>query len=591
MNSIPEHVKQIQTQMDFYREHVFTEQPLPISNDFQQREPLSEIELTCAPLSESRTKVVHDTIKRLERERRHREELARLEKEATEREELRWQIRKQLEREQEEVERAKQEELEQEIEEKRQQEENDKTLHQDLERIENEKRQQKEREDRWLWEKQQLERLEAQVQQKYEEEKLEQERLNQIEMEKLENEQRKRAHSFQEYEKELNERMEESRKKNDIEYQLERQKQQKCATKRLSSALSQFVASKRRRASVLHYFTIWKWETECKIGLRNEIAASEKIKEEERLIAERILKEKELEEESKTFAKHEQDTLDMIARVKEELELKQIELERRLKIAEEAEERLKAAQQKEQEEKEAREREKEAAELKRVQDIIEQERKRVEDATAIVLEVENDLTTKGTEHHQAILKMKFMLLESRMQVSMIDSTFISELIAYKLPPEAVFKTIRAVLLIIGVADSELKRWDQCKKHLKTGFLQQLITYDPTSVQKEIRFMLAKEEVKNLDHDSCLKKGSLVTAIIFNYVQVALELRKVSQDLRYKVPSYQRTTFSFSKTENPARTTAGGKRVSLSGTLPTISRTNSANALPKVSRRASTNKMK
>jgi hypothetical protein len=177
--------------------------------------------------------------------------------------------------------------------------------------------------------------------------------------------------------------------------------------------------------------------------------------------------------------------------------------------------------------------------------LLEQDQTEVHELANIELDIEKDLGEESEQQQEVIGRMKKMLSQSRKQVNNIETAFISELVAYKVPPEAVYKTIRAAMLILGHPNAELQKWEQCKKLLRNNFLRQLSNYDPTAIQKESKFRLAKEELKDLDYESCLKRGSVPTATVFDFTLLAIELFRKSEELRHlsTVPSKLRTTFS------------------------------------------------
>lgn len=147
------------------------------------------------------------------------------------------------------------------------------------------------------------------------------------------------------------------------------------------------------------------------------------------------------------------------------------------------------------------------------------------------LAIEKSVTSD--EDLVTVYKMAEEMKECRKLVGTIDKNNIYELIAYKKPPDAVYNITRAVLTLLG--QGELKKWEtEVRRSLKDNFLKRVKEYDPTSEQPEQRFVAARTFSQGLDYDICLKKGSLPTAIMFSFVQVALRLRLMAQDLRKKV---------------------------------------------------------
>jgi hypothetical protein len=156
-----------------------------------------------------------------------------------------------------------------------------------------------------------------------------------------------------------------------------------------------------------------------------------------------------------------------------------------------------------------------------------------EPVETVTLGIEADLTLDD-EGKKVLGEMKDIITEIRGKVSKITNKNISELQAYATPPPVVFSVLRAALIVLGYDADELSKWGTCKKSLKDGFLKKVTQFDPTDASHASKkFKLAQEEINELDYETCLKKGSLPTAIICEWVRGVLRIRSMSVQLRNK----------------------------------------------------------
>jgi hypothetical protein len=149
----------------------------------------------------------------------------------------------------------------------------------------------------------------------------------------------------------------------------------------------------------------------------------------------------------------------------------------------------------------------------------------------VTLNIESDLQLDD-EGKKVLGEMKDIITDIRSKVANITNKNISELQAYATPPPVVFSVLRASLIVLGYDADELQKWGTCKKSLKDGFLRKVGQFDPTdSSHSNKAFKIAQEEIKGLDYDTCLKKGSLPTAILVEWLQGVLKIRSMAVHLR------------------------------------------------------------
>jgi hypothetical protein len=156
-----------------------------------------------------------------------------------------------------------------------------------------------------------------------------------------------------------------------------------------------------------------------------------------------------------------------------------------------------------------------------------------EPVETVTLGIEADLTLDD-EGKKVLGEMKDIITEIRGKVSKITNKNISELQAYATPPPVVFSVLRAALIVLGYDADDLSKWGTCKKSLKDGFLKKVTQFDPTdATHASKKFKLAQEEINELDYETCLKKGSLPTAILCEWVRGVLRIRSMAVQLRNK----------------------------------------------------------
>jgi hypothetical protein len=68
------------------------------------------------------------------------------------------------------------------------------------------------------------------------------------------------------------------------------------------------------------------------------------------------------------------------------------------------------------------------------------------------------------------------------------------------PPPAVPKVLKAVLLLLDVSPKKLKDWPSIKSNIKTAssFIKQVLEYNPTKLQKKLKFKHINRILKGID---------------------------------------------------------------------------------------------
>jgi outer membrane biosynthesis protein TonB len=168
-----------------------------------------------------------------------------------------------------------------------------------------------------------------------------------------------------------------------------------------------------------------------------------------------------------------------------------------------------------------------------VEEEIQEEPEAPEPESQVTLNIESDLVL-DEEGKKVLGEMKDIITDIRTKVSKITNKNISELQAYATPPPVVFSVLRSALIVLGYNADELSKWGACKKGLKDGFLKKIAQFDPTDrSHANSRFKPVQAEIADLDYETCLKKGSLPTAILFEWIKGTLQIRSMAEQLRSK----------------------------------------------------------
>jgi hypothetical protein len=95
-----------------------------------------------------------------------------------------------------------------------------------------------------------------------------------------------------------------------------------------------------------------------------------------------------------------------------------------------------------------------------------------------------------------LLFPKLMLTNLREVLSRLSSKSISELKSYKRPPITIYRIVKGVLYLFGKKPREVKSWNDIIKFVNQQLLDTMIAYDPTAVQKKIRFKRLSKILKS-----------------------------------------------------------------------------------------------
>ncbi|KAJ3384832.1 EF-hand calcium-binding domain-containing protein 5 [Entophlyctis sp. JEL0112] len=134
-----------------------------------------------------------------------------------------------------------------------------------------------------------------------------------------------------------------------------------------------------------------------------------------------------------------------------------------------------------------------------------------------------------------LLFPKMMLIAARNWLSKLDNKSISELRSYKKPPVAVMKVLKAVLYLFGKKPKEVSQWSDILKFVNADLLKAMIGYDPTAIQKKIRFKRCNKVLFTLSKTDVKKKTSIPTVLMFDWLIVSLDLRRRAVEARKRHP--------------------------------------------------------
>ncbi|KAJ3333567.1 EF-hand calcium-binding domain-containing protein 5 [Blyttiomyces sp. JEL0837] len=130
---------------------------------------------------------------------------------------------------------------------------------------------------------------------------------------------------------------------------------------------------------------------------------------------------------------------------------------------------------------------------------------------------------------------KMMLLSARDSLAKLDNRAISELKSYKKPPPTIHRVLKAVLYIFGKLPKEVKKWSDTVKMITLDLLKQMIAYDPTAIQKKIRFKRCSRVLKLIPHGDVKNRGSLPAMHMYDWLIVSLDLRERALEARKRRP--------------------------------------------------------
>ncbi|KAI8915257.1 hypothetical protein DFJ77DRAFT_461843 [Powellomyces hirtus] len=123
-----------------------------------------------------------------------------------------------------------------------------------------------------------------------------------------------------------------------------------------------------------------------------------------------------------------------------------------------------------------------------------------------------------------LLFPKLMLLSARSALSKLDNKMLSELRSYRKPPATIHKVIKGVLYLFGKTPQEVAKWSDCTRLINMDLLKKMIDYDPTAIQKKLRFQRVKRVLKSIPHGDVRKRGSIPAQSMSDWLVVSVDLR-------------------------------------------------------------------
>ncbi|EGF82528.1 hypothetical protein BATDEDRAFT_86689 [Batrachochytrium dendrobatidis JAM81] len=109
----------------------------------------------------------------------------------------------------------------------------------------------------------------------------------------------------------------------------------------------------------------------------------------------------------------------------------------------------------------------------------------------------------------------------------MDNRALAELRSYKKPPKSVHRLVKGVLYIFGKTPKEVKIWLDTVKLFTMEIVKKMIHYDPTAIQKKIRFTRVKRILKMVpfqDQGADKNYVGSPAQIIRDWLTVVVELR-------------------------------------------------------------------
>nr|KAJ3422327.1 EF-hand calcium-binding domain-containing protein 5 [Polyrhizophydium stewartii] len=122
---------------------------------------------------------------------------------------------------------------------------------------------------------------------------------------------------------------------------------------------------------------------------------------------------------------------------------------------------------------------------------------------------------------------KIVLMHVRDLLSRLDAKALAELRSYKKPPASIHRLVKGTLYIFGRTPKEVKAWPDAIKLFTIETVKKMVQYDPTAIQKKIRFTRAKRVLKTVtiadQRNDKFGVGS-PAQIMLDWLMVVLELR-------------------------------------------------------------------
>ncbi|KAJ3177710.1 EF-hand calcium-binding domain-containing protein 5 [Geranomyces variabilis] len=144
-------------------------------------------------------------------------------------------------------------------------------------------------------------------------------------------------------------------------------------------------------------------------------------------------------------------------------------------------------------------------------------------ADSITLDAES--LDESTRSH--LLFPKLLLQSARTALGKVDNKMLSELRSYRKPPATIHKVVKGVLYLFGKLPREVEKWADCCRMINMDLLKKMIDYDPTAVQKKVRFARVKRVLKSIPHGDVRKRGSIPAQTMSDWLVVSVDLREES----------------------------------------------------------------
>ncbi|KAI8589353.1 hypothetical protein BDZ88DRAFT_489077 [Geranomyces variabilis] len=132
---------------------------------------------------------------------------------------------------------------------------------------------------------------------------------------------------------------------------------------------------------------------------------------------------------------------------------------------------------------------------------------------------------ESTRSH--LLFPKLLLQSARTALGKVDNKMLSELRSYRKPPATIHKVVKGVLYLFGKLPREVEKWADCCRMINMDLLKKMIDYDPTAVQKKVRFARVKRVLKSIPHGDVRKRGSIPAQTMSDWLVVSVDLREES----------------------------------------------------------------
>jgi len=121
----------------------------------------------------------------------------------------------------------------------------------------------------------------------------------------------------------------------------------------------------------------------------------------------------------------------------------------------------------------------------------------------------------------------------RKLVGELTKDLISELKSYNSPPEAVFRVMSSVVLLVDRVKlgKDLGEWKDCKPKIDMDLVKECSAFDASLKGHKRQWVECRKASKGLTSDEVLKRGSAAVQSFQKWVEVQRLVRHISQELR------------------------------------------------------------